>query len=905
MNQFPELPLYSLGDGSYLIDDRTVDYVEREAERSRRAVQELAASLGVTEVEAADVMAMSAAMGAMQVSGLTTNGLHLLPPTPTNGGVRIEMGGGAAGAVYDLFSTTNLASTPATNSWWQWRGRVANASPRILPDTNTQMFYILGTTQDSDGGGLTDAYERLVTHTQTNNPADDGTRPLVGIDLANTVVREQGGTTTQFNVWRAGSTAQPLAVALQRTGTATPALDFTLSPVGNDAYPMDCVVTIPAGLTNVLVTLTALADSLVESSETVTLTVPAGWPTFRPDPAHSAATAWILDVYSHTYTYNADFNLGQMSGLVAANDRLQFQTSLPAQFPYLAVACSDRHTVARVNTTNGIVVGEYRTATAITNAVPPNPSRTTVDQYGNVWVANRDDNWTGEESLGSITRIGLILGGTRYRKNANGTYTVDPLGQYVSLASATYNTCLDRDGDGYIRTSRGLADILPWSNQRGGQTEVDSGGGVSTAEDEAILEYTRVASTGTRTVAVDRWNDVWVGGWETKNHLKVDGLTGQPFANSVFDPDRGGYGGVIDANGVLWSSGAQQDGTLRLVPPATFPVRTNDWSVCRTGNANVDQTLYGISADPVRDAIWQTAGSVLFRWNTNGTPYTVNGVLKQYPNGHNPALGVSCQGLVADSTGNVWVAHGPGHTNVGHLDTNGVYVGSVPLFTNALVGAYSANLNCEAPSVLTRLDGPVDFTNSFGAGVPTNSMSARWTGQLLPQTSATYTFYVSLNAGAGVRLYVRDLWGTDQLLLDNWNTPSPTPVELSAGIDLSAGSRVNVRLQYKSAAGSPRVKLSWSWPGQAKTVIPRARLALGGLQPTGVAVAADGKIWATCYGTHNLMRIDPQVGPLVGSNRLGAVDMVVDLGDGKFHSGLYTRACPRGESPLDARFRWD
>ena len=220
MNQFPELPLYSLGDGFYLVDDRTVDYPALEAERTRRAVQELAVSLGVTEAEAVEVMAANALT--TQVSALTTNGLHLLPPAATNGGFRIEMGGGAPGALYDLFSTTNLSSSATTNSWWQWRGRVANASPRILPDTAPEMFYILGTTQDTDGGGLTDAYERLVTHTQTNNPADDGTRPLVGIDLANTVVREQGGTTTQFNVWRAGSTAQPLAVALQRTGTATP-----------------------------------------------------------------------------------------------------------------------------------------------------------------------------------------------------------------------------------------------------------------------------------------------------------------------------------------------------------------------------------------------------------------------------------------------------------------------------------------------------------------------------------------------------------------------------------------------------------------------------------------------------------------------------------------------------------
>jgi hypothetical protein len=114
-------------------------------------------------------------------------------------------------------------------------------------------------------------------------------------------------------------------------------------------------------------------------------------------------------------------------------------------------------------------------------------------------------------SHGSITRIGLIIGGTRYVKDGTKLHGKS-IGQYVKLDTCEYNTCIDRDGDGYIRTSRGLADILPWTNQRGGQTDVDSWGGVSTAADEAITEYVRVPCTGTRTIAVDKFNDAWVGG---------------------------------------------------------------------------------------------------------------------------------------------------------------------------------------------------------------------------------------------------------------------------------------------------------------------------------------------------------------------------------------------------------
>jgi glutamate-1-semialdehyde aminotransferase len=51
-------------------------------------------------------------------------------------------------------------------------------------------------------------------------------------------------------------------------------------------------------------------------------------------------------------------------------------------------------------------------------------------------------------------------------------------------------------------------DIKPWPNTGG----ADDNGGVSTAEDECIIHYTRVNSTGTRHVSVNRDNDVWVSG---------------------------------------------------------------------------------------------------------------------------------------------------------------------------------------------------------------------------------------------------------------------------------------------------------------------------------------------------------------------------------------------------------
>jgi hypothetical protein len=49
-----------------------------------------------------------------------------------------------------------------------------------------------------------------------------------------------------------------------------------------------------------------------------------------------------------------------------------------------------------------------------------------------------------------------------------------------------------------------------------------------------------------------------------------------------------------------------------------------------------------------------------------------------------------------------------------------------------------------------------------------------------------------------------------------------------------------------------------------------------GVEPTGVAVDAAGKVWATNMGSDNAVRIDPSA----DSDGLGAVDLTVDLGPG-------------------------
>src|SRR3972149_1435993 len=56
-----------------------------------------------------------------------------------------------------------------------------------------------------------------------------------------------------------------------------------------------------------------------------------------------------------------------------------------------------------------------------------------------------------------------------------------------------------------------------------------------------------------------------------------------------------------------------------------------------------------------------------------------------------------------------------------------------------------------------------------------------------------------------------------------------------------------------------------------------------GSGPTGVSVDTNGKVWATNYNSWNVVRIDPDAGPLGGGGyRVGAVDLTVGLGSNAY-----------------------
>lgn len=82
---------------------------------------------------------------------------------------------GTDAALYDIFCATNIIGSHITNSQWFWLERGPTcATYQYVQQPEARTFYILGTPKDSDGDGLTDAWETLVTKSRQEEEDTDG-----------------------------------------------------------------------------------------------------------------------------------------------------------------------------------------------------------------------------------------------------------------------------------------------------------------------------------------------------------------------------------------------------------------------------------------------------------------------------------------------------------------------------------------------------------------------------------------------------------------------------------------------------------------------------------------------------------------------------------------------------------
>ena len=165
--------------------------------------------------------------------------------------------------------------------------------------------------------------------------------------------------------------------------------------------------------------------------------------------------------------------------------------------------------------------------------------------------------------------------------------------------------------------------------------------------------------------------------------------------------------------------------------------------------------------------------------------------------------------------------------NPGILSLAEVEVMGCPMNTGGLLATYYDNNDFSEPR-LTRVDRQIDFnwgSSSPHTAIHKETFSVRWEGEVRPPVTGTYKFWTRSNDGDR-------LWVNGHLLIDDWASDSSGWQK--AEIDLVAGQKVSIRMEYFEETNGARAQLAWSYPGQSRIIIPRAYLnpRAGGLLAT-------------------------------------------------------------------------
>ena len=495
--------------------------------------------------------------------------------------------------------------------------------------------------------------------------------------------------------------------------------------------------------------------------------------------------------YGH-YTTTADFATGVATAIDAdfADQLTIDDTSNP--FNFVWVANSAAGTIVKIDATTGAVLGEYLSAP---NGMGRNPSRTTVDNNGNVWVGNRDER-------GVVNAFAIQTATAQFPATPP---TTRRMGSVVHIRLLETGGCQDRNGNGVIDTSTGLGDIKPWPNNNG----TDALGLTMSAQDECIVYYVRTNSDGTRHVSVNQDNDVWVGGFRNENDYAdfysgydlIETETGKIVRHEPGQGvDIGGYGGIVDKNGVLWSSnrGRAAGRMLRWQTAQPLTGSGGDGGNWKTVGAT---RAYGICADRDGD-IWVTQpyeGLGLYQ-------YSPTGVLKTGPSAWGSGF---CQGCTVDAENNVWLACNDGYiakfnqagAKLGQVNTGYIGPSGVSIDGNGKIWVSHRNVGNPQRGRLARVDrtkgangtdgkplGEIDFwTVYIGSDLYNYS---DMTGQANVGTPTVGSWTVIHDGGTAGTLWENVSWTSlvpNGAVLEVRVAASNTPATFPAGTSISSG----------------------------------------------------------------------------------------------------------------------
>jgi hypothetical protein len=146
-----------------------------------------------------------------------------------------------------------------------------------------------------------------------------------------------------------------------------------------------------------------------------------------------------------------------------------------------------------------------------------------------------------------------------------------------------------------------------------------------------------------------------------------------------------------------------------------------------------------------------------------------------------------------------------------------------------LAAQYFDNMDFTSQKIV-RTDPVVNFDWSTGSPDPTvgaDTFSVRWSGQVQAQWNGNYIFYTT--SDDGVRLWVNGV-----LAINNWTDHAAT--ENSAVVALSAGQKVDLKMEVYENGGYATASLMWSHANTPKQIIPQSQLYPAALSPEELAI---------------------------------------------------------------------
>jgi fibronectin type 3 domain-containing protein len=215
-----------------------------------------------------------------------------------------------------------------------------------------------------------------------------------------------------------------------------------------------------------------------------------------------------------------------------------------------------------------------------------------------------------------------------------------------------------------------------------------------------------------------------------------------------------------------------------------------------------------------------------------------------------------------------------------------------------LKGSYFTNPDLMGLAALVRTDGPVYFEwgqNSPGGSIPVNGFSVRWTGTVEAPVTGAFTFYTK--SDDGVRL-----WIDGKLQVNHW-TQHSLALDQGTPINLVAGTKYKVQLEYFDGSGGAIIDFRWSYPGQAQQTVPKQYLYPGDFSPLQEPPPVVSRVWLSDLNWISAVNGSgpPELDLSNGTSAAGD-GKPLTIGGQKYNYGLGVRARSEIKYALDDRY---